>query len=338
VKQDYVEHYDSSNDDESNEEDGIDSIFDFVNDSVNKKIINKFKKKKALIEENYRKELDEMIGIHKNLTSDLDQKHNQEILELKNKHKEANMKMRKKHEREMDKLVEKKWVKLESITKQEKEVIMKFCTVLKGAKRKFEEEDEEEEEKDEDCPICFDMMTPPKKIYQCAEGHLVCSECKPRILSNNCATCKSGQGYISRCRWIEERIARKSTKRVKHDSSEGPRECEVRISLSKDITRDMEEPRVAGVYRADGTYYNGRPVFRHSGGKFTLSVCGADWEVSAYGGACFLSSGSAPSMCPADPRAARCERLGQTHWMYRSKVGIERESGDIRVTCNKHKY
>ena len=181
LKQDYVEHYDSSNDDESNDEDGIDSIFDFVNDSVNKKMINKFKKKKALIEENYRKELDEMIGIHKNLTSDLDQKHNQEILEFKNKHKEANMKMRKKHEREMDKLVEKKWVKLESITKQEKEVIMKFCTVLKGAKRKFEEEDEEEEEKDEDCPICFDMMTPPKKIYQCAEGHLVCSECKPRF-------------------------------------------------------------------------------------------------------------------------------------------------------------
>ena len=44
---------------------------------------------------------------------------------------------------------------------------------------------------------------------------------KRRILSNSCATCKSGQGYISRCRWIEERIASKSTKRVKRDSNVG---------------------------------------------------------------------------------------------------------------------
>ena len=115
--------------------------------------------------------------------------------------------------------------------------------------RKYEDDEEKEKEKEEDssfeCPICYEMMTPPKKIYQCAEGHLVCSECKPKIPNNNCATCQSGQGYISRCRWIEERIARKSTKRVKPNSngeddsaltvtslSERPMECEVRISLS----------------------------------------------------------------------------------------------------------
>ena len=97
VKQEYVEHNDSSNDGGSDDEDGVDRIFDFVNDSVKKKIMNKFKKKKALVEENSKKELDEMIGIHKNFTSGLDQKHNQEILKLKNKHTEANMKMRNKH-------------------------------------------------------------------------------------------------------------------------------------------------------------------------------------------------------------------------------------------------
>ena len=95
VKQEYVEHNDSSNNGESDDEDGIDGIFDFVNDSAKKKLMKEFKKKKALVEENSRKELDEMIVIHKRLASDLDQKHNQEILELRNKHAEANMKMRK---------------------------------------------------------------------------------------------------------------------------------------------------------------------------------------------------------------------------------------------------
>ena len=36
--------------------------------------------------------------------------------------------------------------------------------------------------------------------------------------------------------------------------SEKPRKCEVRISLSEDITLDIEKPGVAGVYKADGTY------------------------------------------------------------------------------------
>ena len=92
-------------------------------------------------------------------------------------------------------MTEKKRVKLESLTNQEDEAIEKFSTVLKGAKRKYEDEDDEEEEKVEDsifeCPICYEMMTPPKKIYQYAEGHRICSVCKPKILNNNCATCNS---------------------------------------------------------------------------------------------------------------------------------------------------
>ena len=36
IKQEYVEHNDSINDDESDNEDGIEGIFDYVNDSVKK--------------------------------------------------------------------------------------------------------------------------------------------------------------------------------------------------------------------------------------------------------------------------------------------------------------
>ena len=49
-------------------------------------------------------------------------------------------------------------------------------------------------------------------------------------------------------------------------------ECEVTISLSEDIKRDMYEPGVEGLYKADGSYFLGRPVLQHEGDRFTLSV------------------------------------------------------------------
>ena len=123
--------------------------------------------------------------------------------------------------------------------------------------------------------------------------------------------------------------------------SERPRrECEVRITLSEDITRSMKKVGVAGVYRADSTYSSGRPVFRHSGGVFTLRVCawGGGWEVrSGVGGAGHLSIMTAPSMCPAE---ADPSRRGDTHWRWRylNKQGEDIESGDVIVTCIKHKH
>ena len=48
VKQEYVEQIDSSNDDESDDEDGIDGIFDFVNDSAKKKLMKEFKNKESI--------------------------------------------------------------------------------------------------------------------------------------------------------------------------------------------------------------------------------------------------------------------------------------------------
>ena len=32
-----------------------------------------------------------------------------------------------------------------------------------------------------DCPICFESMTPPTRIFQCGNGHLVCGGCKPKL-------------------------------------------------------------------------------------------------------------------------------------------------------------
>ena len=120
--------------------------------------------------------------------------------------------------------------------------------------------------------------------------------------------------------------------------SEKPSACEVTISLSQDVVTDIEDPGVAGLYRVDGSYRRGRPVLRHSGGLFTLSVWGMGWQViSGVGDDWYLEleSRSVPSLCPADPRAARNERRGLTHWNYWSKETGMTESSGISVHCNK---
>ena len=118
-------------------------------------------------------------------------------------------------------------------------------------------------------------------------------------------------------------------------------ECEVTIRLSVDIQGDMVMTIVAGSYRADGSYYNGRPVLRHYGGLFMLYVMDGRWIVSSDVGDDmeYLESGSAPSMCPAHPRAARVEYgdfRGLKHWIFASKRIWTQQTTGISVTCNKH--
>ena len=119
--------------------------------------------------------------------------------------------------------------------------------------------------------------------------------------------------------------------------SEKPHDCEVTISLSEDIKRDIMKPGAEGLYRANGSYYRGRPVLQHSEGRYKLFVAHFRWKVAPdVGGSGCLMSGSAPSQCPADPRAARNERMGQTHWRYWSKQKGMTQSSGIIVKCKKH--
>ncbi|XP_048192191.1 E3 ubiquitin-protein ligase SIAH1-like [Perognathus longimembris pacificus] len=43
-----------------------------------------------------------------------------------------------------------------------------------------------------ECPVCFDYVLPP--ILQCQSGHLVCSNCRPKLL--RCPTCRGPLGSI----------------------------------------------------------------------------------------------------------------------------------------------
>ena len=115
---------------------------------------------------------------------------------------------------------------------------------------------------------------------------------------------------------------------------EKPRACEVTISLSQDIKMNIKNPGVAGLYREDGSYCLGRPVLHHTRGRFILSVSlgvsGCGWRVrSGVKGALYLMSGSVPTQCPADPRAAGNELWGQASWGYVNKQNRYIESRGI---------
>jgi hypothetical protein len=51
------------------------------------------------------------------------------------------------------------------------------------------EEDSAQNKMEEiECPVCCEEMTPPKTIFQCSEGHPVCSSCRPR--HDDCPSCR----------------------------------------------------------------------------------------------------------------------------------------------------
>ena len=39
-----------------------------------------------------------------------------------------------------------------------------------------------------ECPICLDSLAPPARLYNCPEGHLLCSECRSKV--DICQSCR----------------------------------------------------------------------------------------------------------------------------------------------------
>ena len=47
---------------------------------------------------------------------------------------------------------------------------------------------------DFDCPVCYEVMEPPRRIYQCLNGHLICQNCKERPEIRICPVCRVNLG------------------------------------------------------------------------------------------------------------------------------------------------
>ena len=56
-----------------------------------------------------------------------------------------------------------------------------------------------------ECPVCLEEMKPPTQIFHCHNGHLVCAECRPKVINDMCITCRAVK-YIGRATAVEQMI------------------------------------------------------------------------------------------------------------------------------------
>ena len=80
------------------------------------------------------------------------------------------------------------------------DVIFEQSVIMEAFLKEVEQEADEDEIVDEkagtllplapSCPVCFEPMSPPVRIFQCGGGHLICGQCKPRIQVESSSSCK----------------------------------------------------------------------------------------------------------------------------------------------------
>ena len=65
------------------------------------------------------------------------------------------------------------------------------------------EEDSAQDRREEvECPVCCEEMAPPRTIFQCSQGHPVCSSCRPRLV--HCPSCR--EAFMGRARGMEQLV------------------------------------------------------------------------------------------------------------------------------------
>ena len=53
-----------------------------------------------------------------------------------------------------------------------------------------------------ECPVCMEEMMPPMKIFNCRNGHLICSDCRPNV--TKCTICRAK--YVGRAIAVEQML------------------------------------------------------------------------------------------------------------------------------------
>ena len=74
------------------------------------------------------------------------------------------------------------------LEKQEKEM---RSTTRKRKREAVElEEERSKQPSPPECPVCFNEMAPPTKIFQCSNGHHICETCKDQLDPFKCPKCR----------------------------------------------------------------------------------------------------------------------------------------------------
>ena len=57
-----------------------------------------------------------------------------------------------------------------------------------------------------ECPVCFEKMRPPTRIWQCPQSHLVCERCRDHLENQICPSCRTET--VSQRARVAENMAR----------------------------------------------------------------------------------------------------------------------------------
>jgi len=153
------------------------------------------------------------------------------VEEAKSRHDRAIVEMQISHKEELDKMKE----EMASLVSSEQDT--KF-RVLKATGIPSVEIIPE-------CPVCVKQMRAPVQIFSCPNGHLVCGSCKPQIVRNKCAECRSQ--YMGRASVVENmvriamKMGRPSTSTESEMESEDEWESEDELETEEYGSEEYEE-------------------------------------------------------------------------------------------------
>jgi len=85
-----------------------------------------------------------------------------------------------------------------------KETIQSMKIVL-ACSNEPDEEIVEKSRSELECPVCLEEMRPPRRIWQCSDGHPLCENCRKKPEMNTCPTCRK---YLVGRSTIAEKLAR----------------------------------------------------------------------------------------------------------------------------------
>jgi len=94
-----------------------------------------------------------------------------------------------------------------------------------------------------ECPVCLELAWPPKRIYQCKEGHIICDTCKANPNLRNCPMCRIplAANLTSRNRQLEA-LARTLKEEGQANGISGTLCSSPSAPAYTDITDQMEHP------------------------------------------------------------------------------------------------
>ena len=107
-----------------------------------------------------------------------------------------------------------------------------------------------------ECPVCLEEMKPPKKIFQCSNGHVICELCKNNPEVRSCPTCRvKFRGHSVVRNIVAEKLARSTFDSDESDENvptTGPRTSTIESNPSSFHSAENEQFHLVGFEPAYG--------------------------------------------------------------------------------------